>query len=125
MITTRMPRERAFLVGVLLPAATEDKVREQMLELADLTRTAGADVVGSDVQKRSGVEPALYIGMGKVEALRELKLEGAFDLIVCNEDLSPRQQRNLERELKLRVLDRTEVILEIFAQHARTHEGRL
>src|SRR5207245_9618540 len=66
-----------------------------------------------------------FIGMGKVEDLRDLKLEGAFDLVICNDDLSPRQQRNLELELKTRVLDRTEVILEIFAQHARTHEGRL
>jgi GTPase len=100
-------------------------VREQMLELADLTRTAGAEVVGSDVQRRSEIEPAHFIGMGKVDELRELRDEGSFDIIVCNEDLSPRQQRNLERELKVRVLDRTEVILEIFAQHARTHEGRL
>ncbi|TMF48493.1 MAG: GTPase HflX [Chloroflexi bacterium] len=96
-----------------------------MLELADLTRTAGAEVVGSEVQKRTEIEPAHFIGMGKVDALRELKLEGAFDMVVCNEDLSPRQQRNLERELQVRVFDRTEVILEIFAQHARTHEGRL
>jgi GTP-binding protein HflX len=125
MITTKTPRERAYLVGVLLPGATDEKVREQMTELADLTRTAGAEVVGVDVQKRSGIEPALFIGMGRVEALRELKLEGAFDVLVCNEDLSPRQQRNLERELKVRVFDRTEMILEIFAQHARTHEGRL
>ena len=110
---------------MLLPGSTDEKVREQMLELADLTRTAGADVVGSDVQKRSEVEPAHFIGMGKVDELRDLRTEGAFDIVVCNEDLSPRQQRNLERELKVRVLDRTEVILEIFAQHARTHEGRL
>ncbi len=110
---------------MLLPGNTEEKVREQMLELADLTRTAGAEVVGTDVQKRSGIEPAHFIGMGRVEALRELQLEGEFDLLVCNEDLSPRQQRNLERELKVRVFDRTEMILEIFAQHARTHEGRL
>jgi GTP-binding protein HflX len=96
-----------------------------MAELADLTRTAGAEVVGSDVQRRSGVDPAHFIGMGKLNELRELKLEGAFDLVICNDDLSPRQQRNLELELKIRVLDRTEVILEIFAQHARTHEGRL
>jgi GTPase len=96
-----------------------------MAELADLTRTAGAEVVGSDIQRRSGVDPAHFIGMGKVEELRELKLEGAFDVVICNDDLSPRQQRNLERELKTRVLDRTEVILDIFAQHARTHEGRL
>src|SRR4030088_275739 len=96
-----------------------------MTELADLTRTAGAEVVGTEIQKRSGVDPAHFIGMGKVEELRELKMEGAFDLIICNDDLSPRQQRNLEQELKTRVLDRTEVILDIFAQHARTHEGRL
>jgi GTP-binding protein HflX len=110
---------------LVLPGATAELVREQMTELADLTRTAGADVVGSDVQRRSAVDPAHFIGMGKVEELRGLMLEGAFDLIICNDDLSPRQQRNLELELKTRVLDRTEVILEIFAQHARTHEGRL
>ncbi len=96
-----------------------------MDELADLTRTAGAEVVGTDVQRRAAVDPAHFIGMGKVEELRELKLEGGFDLVICNDDLSPRQQRNLELELKTRVLDRTELTLEIFAQHARTHEGRL
>ena len=96
-----------------------------MTELADLARTAGMEVVGSDVQRRSDVDPAHFIGMGKVETLRDMKLEGEFDLVVCNEDLSPRQQRNLELTLKARVLDRTEIILEIFAQHARTHEGRL
>ena len=100
-------------------------LRDQMAELADLTRTAGAEVVGSDVQRRSEVDPAHLIGMGKVEELRDMKLEGGYDFVVCNEDLSPRQQRNLELELKARVLDRTEIILEIFAQHARTHEGRL
>jgi len=96
-----------------------------MAELSDLTRTAGAEVVGSDLQRRTEIDPAHFIGMGKVESLREMKLEGGYDLIVCNEDLSPRQQRNLELELKTLVLDRTEIILEIFAQHARTHEGRL
>jgi GTP-binding protein HflX len=110
---------------VLLPGTTAESVGDQMIELADLTRTAGAEVVGTDIQKRSGVDPAHFIGMGKVEELREMRLEGAFDVVICNDDLSPRQQRNLERELKVRVLDRTEVILDIFAQHARTHEGRL
>jgi len=100
-------------------------VREQMTELADLARTAGAEVVGTDVQRRSEVDPAHFIGMGKVEALRDMKVEGEYDVVICNEDLSPRQQRNLELALKARVLDRTEIILEIFAQHARTHEGRL
>jgi GTP-binding protein HflX len=96
-----------------------------MNELADLARTAGTDVVGSDVQRRSKVDAAHLIGMGKVESLRDMRLEGGFDVVICNEDLSPRQQRNLELAIKARVLDRTEIILEIFAQHARTHEGRL
>jgi GTP-binding protein HflX len=100
-------------------------VQEQMVELADLARTAGTEVVGSDVQRRSEVDPAHLIGMGKVEELRDMKLEGGFDVVICNEDLSPRQQRNLELAVKARVLDRTEIILQIFAQHARTHEGRL
>jgi GTPase len=110
---------------VQLPGATQAEVHQQMAELADLTRTAGAEVVGSEVQRRTEIDPAHFIGMGKVESLREMRLEGAYDLIICNEDLSPRQQRNLELELKTRVIDRTEIILEIFAQHARTHEGRL
>ncbi len=110
---------------MLLPGTTVEAVSDQMTELADLTRTAGAEVVGTDIQRRSGVDPAHFIGMGKVEELREMRQEGAFDVVICNDDLSPRQQRNLERELKVRVLDRTEVILDIFAQHARTHEGRL
>jgi GTP-binding protein HflX len=125
MITTKAPRERAYLVGILLPGTTPETVRDQMAELADLARTAGAEVVGSDVQRRSEVDPAHLIGMGKVELLRDMKVEGEYDVIICNEDLSPRQQRNLELALKARVLDRTEIILEIFAQHARTHEGRL
>ncbi|TMF39169.1 MAG: GTPase HflX [Chloroflexi bacterium] len=125
MITTGSPRERAYLVGILLPGSTPESVGDQMTELADLARTAGTEVVGSDVQRRSEVDPAHFIGMGKVASLRDMKVEGSFDLVICNEDLSPRQQRNLELELKARVLDRTEIILEIFAQHARTHEGRL
>jgi GTP-binding protein HflX len=98
---------------------------EQLSELADLTRTAGGEVVGTEVQRRPEVDPALFIGKGKVEELKALREANAYDLLICNEDLSPRQQRNLEKELKTRVVDRTELILDIFAQHARTHEGRL
>jgi GTPase len=96
-----------------------------MSELADLTRTAGGEVVGTEVQRRSEVDPALFIGKGKLEELKALREANGYDLLICNEDLSPRQQRNLEKELKTRVVDRTELILDIFAQHARTHEGRL
>ena len=96
-----------------------------MSELADLTRTAGGEVVGTELQRRPEVDPAFFIGKGKVDELRRLREANGYDLLICNEDLSPRQQRNLEKELKTRVVDRTELILDIFAQHARTHEGRL
>ena len=96
-----------------------------MRELEELTRTAGGDVVASDVQRRDEVEPALFVGRGKVDEIKRARQELRYDLLICNEDLSPRQQRNLERELGLRVVDRTELILDIFAQHARTREGRL
>jgi GTP-binding protein HflX len=98
---------------------------EQMRELAELTRTAGGEVVASEVQRREEVDPALFVGHGKVTEIAERRDELRYDLVICNEDLSPRQQRNLERELKIRVVDRTELILDIFAQHARTREGRL
>ena len=96
-----------------------------MRELAELCRTDGADVVGSDVQRRDEVEPGLFIGRGKVAELKDLAAQLPFDTLVCNEDLSPRQQRNLEKELDVKVVDRAEVILDIFALHARTREGRL
>ena len=96
-----------------------------MAELEELSRTAGAEVVGQEVQRRAEVDPALFIGKGKVAELKDLQLDLHYDLVICNEDLSPRQQRNLEGELKTRVVDRTELILDIFAQHARTREGSL
>jgi GTPase len=125
LIETKPARERAYLIGVQLPGTTSEALAEQMRELAELTRTAGGEVVASDVQRRDQVEPALFVGRGKVEEIRQQREELRYDLVICNEDLSPRQQRNLEKELGLRVVDRTELILDIFAQHARTREGRL
>src|SRR5205809_1147605 len=91
----------------------------------ELARTAGVVVVGTDTQRRQKPDPALFIGKGKAEAIHALKHEADFDLLVVNEELSPRQQRNLERTLEVKVIDRTELILDIFAQRARTKEGRL
>ncbi|HEX6489608.1 MAG TPA: GTPase HflX [Candidatus Dormibacteraeota bacterium] len=124
-MTSAPPQERAFLVGVQLPGTSTLELDEQMRELAELCRTDGAEVVGSDVQRREEVEPALFIGRGKVEELRGRRQNQEFETLVCNEDLSPRQQRNLEKELDVKVVDRAEVILDIFAQHARSREGRL
>ncbi len=96
-----------------------------MAELRELTQTAGGVVVGEEVQARSQVDPAYFIGAGKAEQLKQLRSELGIDLFICNDDLSPRQQRNLEQLVRARVVDRTELILDIFAQHARTREGRL
>ncbi|MBJ7602941.1 MAG: GTPase HflX [Candidatus Dormibacteraeota bacterium] len=125
MIETQARPERAYLLGVVLPGERLERTQEQMLELAELTRTAGGEVIATDVQRRQQVEPALFVGSGKVVEIKERRAELGYDLVICNEDLSPRQQRNLERELETRVVDRTELILDIFAQHARTREGRL
>ena len=125
MIDTQPARERAYLIGVQLPGTSLEVLTEQMRELAELTQTAGGDVVTSDAQRRDEVEPALFVGRGKVAEIRDRRQELRYDLVICNEDLSPRQQRNLEKELSIRVVDRTELILDIFAQHARTHEGRI
>jgi GTPase len=125
LIETQPRPERAFLLGVLLPGTDPAVLEAQMQELRELASTAGAEVVATDVQRRTEIDPALFVGRGKVDELRERRFDVGYDVLICNEDLSPRQQRNLERRLKARVLDRTEVILDIFAQHARTREGRL
>lgn len=118
-------RERAYLMSLDYEDQGLAAVEEQMLELSELARTAGVVVVGTDRQRRHKPDPALFIGKGKAEALHALKHEANFDLLIFNEELSPRQQRNLERKLDLKVIDRSELILDIFAQRARTKEGRL
>jgi GTP-binding protein HflX len=118
-------RERAYLMSLDYEDQGLAAVEEQMLELGELASTAGVVVVGTDTQRRPKPDPALFIGKGKVEALHALKHEADFNLVVFNEELSPRQQRNLEAKLDVKVIDRTELILDIFAQRARTKEGRL
>ena len=117
--------ERVYLLGLGLPGVTGEELEEQMEELAELARTAGAEVVGSDVQHLRAPNPLTCYGKGKVDELKSLKGDLDFTTVISNEDLVPRQQRNLEDALDMKVLDRTEVILDIFARHARTHEGRL
>lgn len=118
--------ERGFLVGVELKRGKSVwRAEDSLAELAQLARTAGIDVVGSTFQRLEHPRPATLIGKGKVEELKTLKGELKPDLIILDEELSPRQQRNLEEELDLKIVDRTALILDIFAKHARTHEGRL
>ncbi|HEV2953731.1 MAG TPA: GTPase HflX, partial [Candidatus Dormibacteraeota bacterium] len=96
-----------------------------MAELGELSRTAGAEVVGTEIQPRSAADPAFFIGRGKVGELKDGRTDTPYDVLIFNDELSPRQHRNLEKELELKVVDRTELILDIFSQHARTREGRL
>jgi GTP-binding protein HflX len=117
-------REKIVLVGVVLPGTTEEAVDEHLDELAQLVDTAGADVVERIVQRRREPDIATYIGKGKAEELHEISLAVDADTIVFDDDLSPAQQRNLEAILGRTAIDRTDVILDIFAQNARTQEGK-
>jgi GTP-binding protein HflX len=121
----RSDRERAFLLGWAPSQRALGQVELEMDELGELARTAGAEVVGSDVQKRPQVDPALFFGSGKVAELRALRESLGFGLLITNDDLSPRQQRNLDQELDVPIVDRTGLILDIFAQHAHSREGRI
>ena len=87
--------------------------------------TAGADVVGAEWQNRRHVDPNWYVGKGKAEELLAAKRETGFGMLVADDELSPAQQRSLEELLNVKVIDRSRLILDIFAQHAQTHEGRL
>jgi GTPase len=126
--TNRMERmgrqERVILVGVVLPRA-EGMTDDPLEELRGLAKTAGLLVVGSMLQKRQQTDIATYIGSGKVEELKELAQSQEADVVVFDNDLGSAQTRNLEKQLDVKVIDRTEVILDIFATHARTHEAHL
>jgi GTP-binding protein HflX len=117
-------REKIILVGVARSGAEVDEVEAHLDELALLVDTAGADVVGRVVQRRATPDPATYIGKGKAEELRELSLAVDSDTVVFDDELSPAQHRNLEKILGRTAIDRTAVILDIFAQNAHTLEGK-
>ncbi len=117
-------RERIILVGVVFPWVSAETVEEGLDELALLVDTAGADVVGRIVQRRDSPDPATFVGKGKVEELRELSETVDSDTVVFDDELSPAQQRNLEKILGRTAIDRTAVILDIFAQNARSQEGK-
>jgi GTP-binding protein HflX len=117
-------RERIILVGVTLGGGDPERTETDLEELALLVDTAGADVVGRIVQRRGAPDPATYLGKGKVAELKELSESLDVDTVVFDDDLSPAQQRNLEKLLGRTALDRTAVILDIFAQNASSVEGR-
>ncbi len=119
------PVERAIIVAARLDGETDADVTSSLDELELLVDTAGGAVAERVVQRRDRPDPATFIGRGKVTELRDQVRETAVDAVIFDDELTPAQQRNLEEELAVKVLDRTIVILDIFAQHAASREGKL
>ena len=125
LVDLEAPIEKAFLVAVDVGSDDGWSAEESLAELANLATTAGADVVGAEWQNRRHVDPNWYVGKGKAEELKAAKRETGFDVLIADDELSPAQQRALEELLGIKVIDRSRLILDIFALHAQTHEGRL
>lgn len=122
MVQTSEIKEKFILVGV---ETGKDRMEESLTELEELLETAGGETVGRVIQNLETINKATYVGKGKVDEIRELAEELGADGIVCDDELSPAQLSNLKDELDIKVLDRTLVILDIFAAHAQTSEGKL
>lgn len=126
MNETRRQAPRSILVGVELESsASLWSVEDSLNELEQLATNAGFDVVGSARQRLRTPHPATLVGRGKVEEIHELAADQRADVVIFDDELSPSQQRNLEEALNVAVIDRSQVILDVFAQRARTREGRL
>ncbi len=120
------PRERAFLVGAeLLEEPSPWQVEDSLQELGRLAETAGLEIVGVTFQRVRRPTPRFYIGPGKAQEIADRREELGYDVVIFDDELSPSQMRNLEDTIQARVIDRTGLILDIFAQHAHTREGRI
>src|SRR5687767_3321434 len=127
-------QERAVLVGVILPGSTADP-RDPLGELASLAKTAGAKVVGTVLQKRHRIDAGTYVGSGKASEIAQLAVHEKADVVIFDNDLSPGQIGSLEKIVNehaksrhgegVKVVDRSELILDIFATRAQTHEAKL
>ncbi|MBR5266767.1 MAG: GTPase HflX, partial [Lachnospiraceae bacterium] len=115
--------ERVILVAV--STDDNDDTIHSVEELSELVATAGAVTVGTVIQNRENIHPGTYVGKGKIEEIREMAMEREATGIICDDELSPAQLRNLEDALQMKVMDRTMVILDIFAARARTREGKI
>ena len=123
MIELGRKTERVILVGVSL--SEQDDTMQSLEELKDLAATAGAETVGMVIQNREQIHPGTYVGKGKLQELKDLIWELEATGIVCDDELSPAQMKNLQDELDAKVMDRTLVILDIFASRASTSEGKI
>ena len=115
--------EKVVLVGVWVEGTSQD-AENSLKELSALAETAGSEVMAGLIQRRDKPDPATFIGSGKVLELREAVVNSGADTVVCDGELSPAQLRNLEGKVKVKVIDRTALILDIFAHHAKSREGK-
>ena len=125
MIDLTTPDERAFLIGLDDPDDSRWPVERSLAELAALAETAGATVVGSASQRRPKPDPVWYFGKGRAAELVDEKAASDFNLLIVDDELAPNQLRSLEKLLDCKILDRSALIIDIFARHAKTKEGRL
>ncbi len=123
LIEIKEEQERVILIGVAVSAG--DDTEESIEELSELAKTAGAQTVGIIIQNRESVHPGTYIGKGKLEEAFALINETGATGVICDDELSPAQMKNLEEALQTKIMDRTMLILDIFASHASTREGKL
>jgi GTP-binding protein HflX len=117
--------ERVFLVGVERQNHDRAALRDSLAELGELTTTAGGEVVDTGIQKMESLSPATFIGKGKAEEFADFCRRNDVDTVIFDDDLSPAQCRNLEKIFECKIIDRTSLILDIFAQRARTREGKM
>lgn len=124
IVTTEQKSEKAVLVGLVTQYQTEDQLKEYLDELAFLAETAGAQTQHSFVQKIDTPHPKTFVGTGKLREIVDYVKEHEIDMVIFDDELSPSQLRNVERELKVKVLDRSNLILDIFASRARTAHAK-
>jgi GTP-binding protein HflX len=124
MIETGTPTERAILIGIIFPSQDEREVEDFLGELSFLTITAGAEPLKSFTQKLDVPNPRTFVGSGKIEEIALFVKENSVDIAIFDDELSPSQLRNIEKALGCRILDRTNLILDIFARRARTSHAR-
>jgi GTP-binding protein HflX len=124
-LVTHRAADRAILVGLRLPRQKRWEVEESLEELARLTESAGAEVLATVLQEREAPTPPLHFGRGKIDEVRDLAQRLGATLLISDDSLTPGQERNVQRATGVRVIDRTALILDIFAQRARTSEGKL
>lgn len=123
-ILTKQESERTILVGIITQTQNETKANEYLDELAFLAETAGAEPVKKFLQRLEYPNPVTFVGAGKLQEIKDYVEENEIGLVIFDDDLSPKQLKNIEKELQVKILDRTSLILDIFAKRAQTANAK-